>query len=92
MDKQKKQQLVKLCTDEFFTHPNWDSVIELIEYYLDDLESVDSIDTNGKTNDEVATELKARQITKSRLRNFIDDTLILQEIKKDVPTRTRKYK
>jgi hypothetical protein len=65
-------------------------VLELIEYYIEDLKDVDSIDTN-KSNDEIATELRARQIVKTRLQNFIDDSLTLAR-SKDVPTKTRKFK
>lgn len=87
-----KDKLIKVCTEEFFLHPNWDSCLELFRMYIEDLHSVDTIDTKGKTNDEVATELRARQITKDRIERFIEDTLTLQKIKKDVRTTTRKYK
>lgn len=91
MDKNHKSKLIETCTKEFFTHPNWNSVIELIQYYLEDLDGIDNVDTN-KTNDEIATEVRAKQITKERLQNFIDDTLTLKRVKEDVPTTTRKYK
>ena len=91
MNDNHKSKLIEVCTKEFFTHPNWGSVIELLNFYLEDLDGIDNVDTN-KTNDEIATEVKAKQITKERLQNFIDDTLTLQKIKGDVPTTTRKYK
>jgi hypothetical protein len=87
-----QRKLISVCTKEFFTHPNWNSCLDLFRYYIEDLHSVDSIDTTGKTNDEIATELRARQIVKERIERFIDDTLTIQKIKQGVPTKTRKYR
>lgn len=84
--------LVSICTKEFFTHPNWNSVLDLLRYYIEDLHSIDSINTQGKTNDEIATELRARQITKERIESFINDSLVLKKAKESVLTTTRKYK
>ena len=87
-----KDKLISLCTKEFFMHPNWDSCLDLLRLYIEDLHSVDNIETDGKTNDEIATELRARQITKDRIERFIEDTLTLKKIKEGVPTKTRKYR
>ena len=88
----KLDSLVSVCTKEFFTHPNWDSVIDLLRYYISDLQSIDSIDTTGKSNDEIATELRARQITKERIESFINDSLTLKKVKEGVQSTTRKYR
>ena len=92
MDKKQQKLLVKTCTENFFTHPHWESCLDLFRIYIEDLHSVDNIDTTGKTNDEVATEVRARQITKERIESFIDDTLTLKRVQEDVPTKTRKYR
>lgn len=92
MNKDKKAQLIKVCTDHFFTHPNWDSCLELFDLYIQDLSDVDNIDVSGKTNDEIATELRARQITRQRIKRFIEDTLTLKKVKESVPKTTRKFK
>jgi hypothetical protein len=88
----KLDSLVSVCTKEFFTHPNWESVLDLLRYYIEDLHSVDSIVTEGKSNDEIATELRARQITKERIESFINDSLTLKRAKETVQTTTRKYR
>jgi hypothetical protein len=92
MNKEHQAQLLKICTEHFFTHPNWNSVLEVIEFYISDLYSIENIDTKGKTNDEIATELRARQITKERLKRFIDDSLTLKKVKETVPKTQRKFK
>jgi len=92
MNKEQQAQLLKICTEHFFTHPNWNSVLEVIEFYISDLYSIENIDTKGKTNDEIATELRARQITKERLKRFIDDSLTLKKVKETVPKTQRKFK
>lgn len=92
MNKDRKAQLYKLCAEHFFTHPSWDSCLELFEAYIEDLSDVDNIETSGKSNDEIATELRARQITKDRVRKFIDDSLTLKKVKETVPKTQRKYK
>jgi hypothetical protein len=92
MNKEHQAQLLKICTEDFFTHPNWNSVLEVIEFYISDLYSIENIDTKGKTNDEIATELRARQITKERLKRFIDDSLTLKKVKETVPKTQRKFK
>lgn len=94
MTDEEKGKLVKLCTENFFTHPNWENVIELINLYIEPLKSVENIDMSDKSNDEIATEVRARQITIEQLETFIRDSLTLKKISDDkgVPTTTRKYK
>jgi hypothetical protein len=92
MNKEHQAQLLKLCTEHFFTHPHWESLIQVIEYYISDLSGIENIDTKGKSNDEIATELRARQITKERLKRFIEDSLTLKKVKESVPKTQRKYK
>lgn len=90
--KDNKKQLIELCTEHFFLHPHWESLLSLIELYVEPLKSINAIDAKGKTNDELATEVRARQITVERLEAFIKDTLTLKEMKKSVPKTTRKYR
>lgn len=85
------KEKVKICTDEFFTHPSWDYVLDIIREYIRPLKEVSDIDMN-RTSDEIATEVRARQITVEKLEKFISDSLTLQKIKKSVPTTTRKFK
>lgn len=93
MNKQQKQQLVDLCTEHFFTHPHWESLLSLIELYIEPLKSISTLETKNKHNDEIATELKARQITVDSLSNFIRDSLVVRANKeKSVQNTTRKYK
>jgi hypothetical protein len=87
-----KTQLIKLCTEHFFTHPHWESVLGLIDLYVEDLREISNIDTKGKSNDEIATELRARQIVSERLTRFTQDTLTLKKVKESVPKTTRKFK
>jgi hypothetical protein len=86
------KDLIKFCTDTFFTHPDWDRVIELLQLYLEDLKSIDRIDIKGKSNDEVATELRARQLVTERFNRFIADTHTLKKVKQTVPKTPRKFK
>lgn len=92
MNKEQQAQRLKLCTQHFFTHPHWDSVVALINDYLEDLKGIDSIDIQGKTSDEVATELRARQITFERLNKFVEDSLTLKKVAETVPKSKRKFK
>lgn len=92
MNHKRKAELVSICSKEFFLHPNWGSLIELLEEYINDLTDVKNIDTDGKSSDEIATELKARQLTHERINNFIEDTLTIKKAKESVPTTTRKYR
>lgn len=93
MNKQHKAQLIEVCTKEFFLHPNWEQCLELFETFIDDLTDVNSIDTKGKNSDEIATELKARQITHARIKRWVDETLMVKKMKdENVPTKTRKFK
>ena len=93
MTKEQKQQLVTLCSEHFFTHPHWESLLSLIELYIEPLKSISNLDIKGKNSDEIATELKARQIVVERLQAFINDSLMVRETKKkSVQNTTRKYK
>lgn len=87
-----KEQLVKLCTEHFFTHPHWDSVLALINLYIDPLKNVRDIDPK-MSNDQIATEVRGRQIAYEKLDRFVKDTLTLRSIKEKVSTKsTRKFK
>jgi hypothetical protein len=92
MNQHHKQELIKVCTEDFFTNPNWDKVIQLIELYIEPLKSIGGIDTKGMTNDEIATELRSRQITVEQLKKFVQDTLTLQKNSESVQKNTRKFK
>lgn len=78
-----KQDLQRIH-QKFLSDPDWRIVEELLNQFLEPLKSIDSIDTKGKTSDEVFAELRGRQLTSDALRNFLSETnLIKSSVKKN---------
>lgn len=62
--------------DKFFSDPDWVMMEELIRTYIDPLQSVTTI--NAKmSNDEIATEVRGRQIAYESLDRFLTDSKII---------------
>lgn len=64
--------------DKFITDPDWQVVVALIEQFIEPLKSIDSIDTTGKSADEVFAELKGQKIAYEKLRQFLDETKLIE--------------
>jgi len=93
MDKEQQKELVKLCNEHFFTHAHWESLLRLIDLYIEPLKDIQDLDTTNKDNDQIATELRARQLAYDRLRQFVDDTLMLRkQTEQGVQNSTHKHR
>lgn len=62
---------------KFFTDPDWAMMEELLRSYIDPLESVSNIDAKV-SNDELATEVRGRQIAYKALNDFLEQSQVLR--------------
>ena len=62
---------------KFFTDPDWKLMEELIREYIDPLQSVLTI-KQDMSNDEIATEVRGRQIAYESLNNFLEQSQVLR--------------
>lgn len=72
-----KQDLERIH-EKFISDPDWKIVEALLEQFIEPLKSIESIDTKGKTSDEVFAELKGNQTTYEALSNFLNETKLLK--------------
>ncbi len=66
----------KIIADKFIADPSWVLVEQMLNEYLEPLKDISSIDTK-RSNDEIATEVKGRQITIEQLNKFLSQSRIL---------------
>ncbi len=67
---------LKKLNEKFFTDPDWAMMEELILQYIDPLKSVITIDSK-MSNDEIATEVRGRQIAYDSLDRFLKDSKVV---------------
>lgn len=68
-----KPEDLKLIKEHFFADPSWHLVEELIRSYINPLESCLNIRADA-SNDEIASEVRGRQIAYKTLDTFLVDT------------------
>ncbi len=68
---------LKKLKDKFFTDPDWKLMEELLRGYIDPLQSVQTINS-ALSNDEIATEVRGRQIAYKSLNDFLEQTQVLR--------------
>jgi len=68
---------LKQLHERFFTDPMWPELEELIMEYLAPFRSNTTIVTEGKSNDEIATEVKGRNLMIENLERFFTDTKVV---------------
>lgn len=68
-----KLEDLKLIREHFFADPSWHLVEELIRTYINPLESCLNIRAD-MSNDEIATEVRGRQIAYESLDKFLVDS------------------
>jgi hypothetical protein len=68
-----KDEDLKLIKEHFLSDPSWHLVEELIRSYINPLESVLNIRAD-MSNDEIATEVRGRQIAYEALDKFLVDS------------------
>lgn len=68
---------LKIIKEHFFQDPSWHLVEELIRSYLNPLESCLNIRAD-MSNDEIASEVRGRQIAYESLEKFLVDSGILK--------------
>lgn len=63
--------------DKFFTDPDWREMEELIREYIEPLAS--SLNINPEmSNDQIATEVRGRQLAYKSLNDFLEQTGVLR--------------
>ncbi len=73
-----KPEDLKLVTEHFFQDPSWHLVEELIRSYINPLESCLNIRADA-SNDEIASEVRGRQIAYETLDKFLVDSGLLKQ-------------
>ena len=69
---------LKQLNDRFFTDPMWGDMESLLLEYLEPFRSVENIKSN-LSNDEIATEVRGRQLMVEQLEKFLTDTRIIKQ-------------
>lgn len=72
-----KQDLERVY-QKFVSDPDWKIVENLLNQFLEPLLDIRSIDTKGKTSDEVFAELMGRKLTSDALSNFLSEVKLLK--------------
>lgn len=72
-----KQDLQRI-QEKFISDPDWKIVEHLLNQFIEPLKHIDSIETEGKTSDEVFAELKGNQTTYRVLSDFLNETKLLK--------------
>jgi len=67
---------LKKLTEKFFTDPDWSMMEELILEYIEPMASSMNINTK-MSNDEIATEVRGRQLAYESLSKFLEDSKII---------------
>lgn len=68
---------LKKLTEHFFSDPMWPEVEEMLMEYLEPFRDVENINTQA-SNDEIATEVRGRQLMVKQLEKFLGDTGVLR--------------
>lgn len=68
---------LKKLNDKFFTDPDWVMMEELLQEYLAPFRDVLNI-KNTMSNDEVASEVRGRQLMVEQLDKFLEDTRVIR--------------
>lgn len=84
-----KKEDLDLIYDKFITDPDWKIVTTLIEQFIEPLKSIESIDTEGKTSDEVFAQLKGQKTAIDAMEKFLDETRLIQQNLKQQDTDWR---
>lgn len=72
-----KQEDIQILKEKFFTDPSWPLMEELIRSYTQPLESSLNIDSS-LSNDQIATEVRGRQLAVKSLEDFLTQSGILK--------------
>jgi deoxyhypusine synthase len=72
-----KQDLQRIH-QKFVSDPDWKIVEALLNQFLEPLLDIRSIETKGKTSDEVFAELMGRKLTADALSNFLSEVRLLK--------------
>lgn len=72
-----KQDLQRIH-EKFISDPDWKIVEALLNQFLEPLLDIRSIETKGKTSDEVFAELMGRKLTADALSNFLSEVRLLK--------------
>ncbi len=76
---------LKKLKDKFFTDPDWREMEELIREYIEPLAS--SLNINPEmSNDQIATEVRGRQLAYKGLNDFLEQTGVLRPRPINQPT------
>jgi hypothetical protein len=70
-------EILKKLYDKFFSDPDWSEVEKLIESYIEPMKGVVNIPAT-LTNDQMATEVRGRQLMVEQLERFLQDAKIIK--------------
>ncbi len=71
---------LKKLHEKFFTDPDWSMMDEMIRSYIEPFKSVENIPTK-LTNDQIATEVRGRQLMVNALETFLSDAQAIKSRK-----------
>lgn len=69
---------LKRVHDKFISDPDWRIVETLIEQFIEPLKRIDTIDTKGKTADEVFATVEGRKISVESMENFLNELRLVK--------------
>lgn len=72
-----KQDLERIH-QKFVSDPDWKIVEALLNQFLEPLLDIRSIETSGKTSDEIFAELMGRKLTADALSSFLSEVRLLK--------------
>lgn len=63
---------------KFVTDPDWHIVESLIEQFIEPLKTIETIDTKGKTADEVFAQVEGRKLSVDAMSSFLNEMRLLK--------------
>lgn len=72
-----KQDLERIH-EKFISDPDWRIVETLIEQFIEPLKSIETIDTEGKTADQVFAQLEGRKISVNAMSSFLNELKLVK--------------
>ena len=72
------QQEKRAIYNKFVSDPDWQIVDRVLRSYIDSLSSISTLETEGKTADEVFALVEGRKIAMKALSDFLSDMGILK--------------
>lgn len=72
-----KQDLQRIH-EKFISDPDWRIVETLIEQFIEPLKSIETLETEGKTADQVFAQLEGRKISVNAMSSFLNELRLVK--------------